>query len=192
MGLDSDDLNDGSQHKSHSQTAASEPPKPAATRGSISLSSRAEKRPSTFERAHPAASASVADSAADGDDWSLRRAWLRRNLPSIEVISVVSLLSLLLNLFLLLAVVPSLRSQVSYMQGQTDSLQATVGNINTIVSGMGSRIDMAQAQILGFHSTADAVMHRVALASSALDLKVASAQTAAENSKRPAADRCGN
>lgn len=193
MGLDSDDLNDGSQQKPQA------PAKPAATAAATSAakatrSFSTEKCPvsSVSQSSTPFSSA-----AADSDEWAARRAWLRANLPSTEVMSAVTLLSLLLNLLLLLLVIPSLRSDVSYLSGRSDSLHQTVSNLNSIVAGMGSRIDGAQAQILGFHATADAVLHRVALASSALDLKVANAYPHAQaESKRPAAaaaaDRCGN
>ena len=84
--------------------------------------------------------------------WQSRRTWLKNNIPSLT-----SLLSVILNIIILSALIPSLRQDVTYMQGQAASLQATVGNINTIVSGLGGRIDSANTQITAFDNNAKVI-----------------------------------
>lgn len=95
----------------------------------------------------------------DGNCFTPQRiAFLKRNIPSI-----ISLLSVLLNVIIISALIPNLRNDVTYMQGQAASIQSTVNSLQQTmvslqkqISDTGSAINTFNGQIASIQASFNA------------------------------------
>lgn len=84
--------------------------------------------------------------------WTARAAFLKRNVPSI-----ISLLSVVLNVVIISALIPNLRNDVTFMQGQAASIQSQVNSFSQTLVDLSGKIVGADAVINSFYGRLDSI-----------------------------------
>lgn len=87
--------------------------------------------------------------AVSEDAWTRRRAWLKNNIPS-----VISLLSVVLNIVILSALIPQMKQDISYVQGQSNAIQSQINTVQLLLSALNEQTRDAQAAVAVFNSEA--------------------------------------
>ncbi len=96
----------------------------------------------------------VHSSAPPGSGWTARWAFLKEHTPSI-----ISLLSVVLNIVVLSVLLPNLRSDVRFMQGQTSELNLMVTNmqqsVSTVLAQVNLQVDAVTMRMNAFNAELD-------------------------------------
>lgn len=108
--------------------------------------------------------AQTAAATEESSVWKSRRAWLKNNLPS-----VISLLSVILNVVILSALIPSMKSDIAYVQGQSDSVQHQVdswfekiNSANGAITEFNGNLASINGSVSQAQATADDAQQRAA------------------------------